>query len=88
MQANLLVIDISPIVWRGGCAAAAEPEPWTAVERMLERILNEHPHSRAVAAMDCSGPTWRHLAYAPYKGRRPAVPDVVRDIKKYHLRPG
>ena len=84
VQSDLLVLDVSPLVWRSAMGAADEPKPELAFERMLVRILDEHPHSRAVAALDCKGPTWRHLAYPPYKGRRPEVPGVVREVKKYH----
>ena len=84
MQSNVLLLDVSPIVWRAAMGAADEPNPEQAFERMLIRIMDEHPSRRVVAALDCKGPTWRHLAYPPYKGGRPEVPDVVKNVKKYH----
>lgn len=88
MRVAPLILDVSPIVWRGACAGAEEREPHLVVKRLIERIVSEHTDCKSVvAALDCPGPTWRHLAYQAYKGQREPAPTAVRETYKFHLKP-
>tara|TARA_Y100001973_G_C5163634_1_gene314857 strand:- start:484 stop:1215 length:732 start_codon:yes stop_codon:yes gene_type:complete len=75
---KLLIIDAMPQVWRAAMAGSVDDDPVAATERMFTRIREEHEADRVVAALDSPGPTWRHLAYPPYKGQRPETPSAVR----------
>lgn len=69
---TLLLVDGSNILMRcafGGDIAPAQSTPTAA--GMIERAASQLGATHLMIALDFPGhPTWRHLAYPPYKGNR------------------
>lgn len=44
----------------------------------IRNILNQHPHTHALLAIDHGGETWRHRMYPQYKANRDPMPTELR----------
>lgn len=83
-MSKLFIIDLMPFLYRGHFVFLRNPRMTASgintsallglANGMLSIIKHEKP-SHVVLAMDPSGPTFRHEAYAPYKATRDKMPE-------------
>ena len=81
---KLFIIDMMPFLYRGHFVFLRNPRLTTTgintsallgLANGLQSILKREKPTHAVLAMDPSGPTFRHRAYAPYKAQREKMPE-------------
>ena len=92
-MSTIWVLDVSGLVHAAFYATpvtyGANHEPINAIEAALgsvAKIVREHRPTHVVAALDCVGPTWRHLVYPDYKKARrlkPKPPELVRQLQAF-----
>lgn len=83
-DAKLFIIDMMPFLYKGHFVFMRNPRMTTTgintsaligLANGLMSILKRERPTHAVLAMDPSGPTFRHDAYAPYKAQRDKMPE-------------
>ena len=81
---KLFIIDMMPFLYRGHFVFLRNPRLTTTgintsallgLANGLQSILKREKPTHAVLAMDPSGPTFRHRAYASYKAQREKMPE-------------
>ncbi len=81
---KLFIIDLMPFLYRGHFVFLRNPRMTSTgintsallgLANSLIAILKREQPTHAVLAMDPSGPTFRHKAYAPYKAQREKMPE-------------
>ena len=81
---KLFIIDLMPFLYKGHFVFLRKPRLTSTglntsallgLANGLEAILKRERPTHAVLAMDPTGPTFRHLAYPPYKAQRQKMPE-------------
>ena len=81
---KLFIIDLMPFLYKGHfvflrnpriTASGINTSALLGLAAGLQSILKKEQPTHAVLAMDPSGPTFRHEAYAPYKATRQKMPE-------------
>ncbi len=81
---KLFIIDLMPFLYKGHFVFLRNPRMTASgintsallgLTSGLSSILRRERPTHAVLAMDPSGPTFRHEAYAPYKAQREKMPE-------------
>jgi len=81
---KLFIIDLMPFLYKGHFVFLRNPRMTASgintsallgLANGLQSILKKESPTHAVLAMDPSGPTFRHEAYAPYKAQRQKMPE-------------
>lgn len=91
---KLFVIDMMPFLYKGHfvflrnpriTASGINTSALLGLANGLSSILKRENPTHAVFAMDPSGPTFRHEAYAPYKAQRMKMPEDLAACIPYAL---
>lgn len=91
---KLFIIDMMPFLYKGHfvflrnpriTASGINTSALLGLANGLSSILKRENPTHAVFAMDPSGPTFRHEAYAPYKAQRMKMPEDLAACIPYAL---
>ena len=91
-NAKLFIIDMMPFLYKGHFVFLRNPRMTATgintsaligLANGLMSILKKESPTHVVLAMDPSGPTFRHEAYAPYKAQREKMPEDLADSIPY-----
>ena len=91
---KLFIIDMMPFLYKGHfvflrnpriTASGINTSALLGLVNGLSSILKRENPTHAVFAMDPSGPTFRHEAYAPYKAQRMKMPEDLAACIPYAL---